>query len=168
MAVADRPNIQYIVETLKVELEGIQTSKAFYTNVQQVSVPDFSYLDVDRVIGLSETPALMIWVRKIGHGQVLYTLGDKFPEAEIEIIGVVKSRNVQWDMYKLHEDLRRVMLGNPRRIYPGQTNPPDIAQNTREEHMGAEFFVEKAEEAAIGVFASTWYIAYKTRTTEKT
>lgn len=153
---------------MKAEFELIQTSKGYYSNVQYVAFPDFGPSDVDRILSVPDVPALLIWIVRIGQGENEYTFGDKIPEAQVEVLGVVRSMNVQWDLLKLHEDLRRVMLGNPERKYPGQASPPYVGVNTREAPMGAEFLVEKQEDSAIGVFASTWYVSYITRTTEKT
>jgi len=164
--ISSRPNLLFLLDTLVYELNQIQIANGpgNYVNVRQVLTPDFPPNDMDRVWGVPETPALLVWLLSLGHGRNPNTIQDVYVNARVEIVGVVKAKEgVQYLAAALCESVRRVMLSNPYRVHPNLTAaPPFVGVGTFEDPRGTAFEVSNLEESVSAcAFGSTWNLEYQ-------
>lgn len=166
MAVNGKPNLHYLLYTLEYELNQIKRANSsggqpYFSNVAFVDFPDYPITNIDQIMGVQDSPALLCWLLNVGHGREPYTLGDTYPAAKVEIVGVVKGPAVQEQLVLLAEDVRRVMLGNKQRRFPGLIPPPYVGVDTYEDPRAMDFIVHQEGVSTLtGVFLSTWNIEY--------
>jgi hypothetical protein len=165
MAVSDKPNSAYILDTLVADLENIKRPD-YWSDVETVRLPNYGTDDKDRLYAdcAAEGCHVRVWLDYSGSGDGVSMLGGHLKcTLGVIVVGVVKAgERLQERTLMLAEDVRRAMMTNPMRYHPDVLTTNTWGVNTEYSRQGFDFVVDAIPNAAgIGLFLSTWEIGYK-------
>jgi len=158
MSVAGMPNARYLVESVKVELEGISRKAGYWTDVARVIVPGYPPGHV-RMLE-ADAPSLHLWAMQIGLGDSL--MGEIRRVLGLWIGGVLKTdQDLQENLIEFAECVRAVMLLNPARNFPTYAGANTWGVTTIEDADGTSFATQVRDGVlGEGWFLSKWRIEY--------
>jgi len=183
MSVGDIPECEYITNSFLEDLAGISTSKKakqgagspFYTDIATVGLPDYHYLDYQRIM-LEKPPAALLWLFGLGASE----RGDSHkrrPMMRALVVGFVSQplntnrggprfeSDLQRKAMRLWDDIDRIALGNPMRNHPqaaGAVNEYGVLTANTQTGLPANFEpMTPAGGVGALIFGSLYDITYR-------
>lgn len=165
MAVSDKPNSAYIMDTLMADLGNIRRP-SYWSDVESVKMPNYSPTERERLYADCATEGchLRVWLDYSGYGDGVSMLGGHLKcTLGVIVVGVVKAgEKLQERSLNLAEDVRRAMMTNPTRYHPDVTTTNTWGVNTEYGRQGIDFMLDTAPNTSgVALFMSTWEIGYK-------
>lgn len=160
MAIADKPNSTYCINSLLADLKRITVGNSFWTELKSVEMPNYG--PDDGMVLQGDAPKLLVWVT--GMGPTQSRVGQYRRVINVMIYGIVKQDEaVQEATMRLAEDVRSILLFNPQRNFPGLTAVINTwGTYTAEEVEGFRLLIDKDENAIpFGQFTSRWRITHE-------
>lgn len=163
--VGDVPNSVYIVRSLMADLKRIKKANGFLTDVRQVKRPDYppDENDWDRALA-EESPSVLLWLSDEADPSGRANSAEDRPSLTVYIMGVVRQeRDLQEALQALAVDVRRVMVTNPQRSFPGlaATNSHGVWTSPAGNKTFDFSYRKLSNASTVGVFESFWQIEYR-------
>lgn len=161
MAIQGKSEIRWIWENcLRPELLAIREDNKFYSNVDDVVLPEYTHFleDKDAVWGAIEGCLIQAWIEFIHHvGGMIGGDGKRSWAFDVVFIGGVRGDKTRLRAIELAEDHKRVMDANPARDQQGGTVTNTWGRNTQ---LVQPYDFQKWATAGIGAWECTWRVEY--------
>lgn len=163
--IGDVPNSVYVMRSLLADLKRIKRANGFLTDLRQVKQPDYSPDDSNWDQALAEeAPAVLLWLSQESDPSGRANSAEDRPTLSVYLMGLVRQeRNVQEALQSLAVDVRRVMVQNPQRDFPGVSATNSHGVWTRPAgNVTFDFRYKKMTNAStVGLFDSWWQVEYR-------
>jgi hypothetical protein len=159
MAVGELPNDGYTLRSLVADLERIRKSNNFWTDVDVVDLPDYDPKDEGEWLKVDQA-SVHVWIDSDLQVSERENSGDYRPTLRVLVLGVLKvDQGLQIALIGLKTDVRRVLLENASRDFPGLSVPNTWGIYTRQA-PGFEIDYRYHPDRT-GSFLSMWDIDYQ-------
>lgn len=157
MAVGQKPNVEYLYESLGANLKLIGTASGYWIDVQTVKAPN--YVPYASEMYSEDRPALLYWIE--GEQPEEGWIGMAERSLEVTIIGLIASdRSIRENLLRMVASVRKCLLFNRQLDFPGTVDVPNSWGKGVEE-IDVSYQIESTEQSkAAGLFQSRWRIHY--------
>ncbi len=165
MAQGGKPNSAYIMDSLLADLDQIKLANGYWSDVATVKAPEYPSDETGLDKAAAESlPALLVWLDYIVENKTRSNFQEKRLSMGITVVGILRAyEKLQEGMVTLSEDVRRVMVSNPQRNYPGTSSQNTWGEDTvAGERGGVDFKIHRTQQGTtLGMFVSQWEIMYR-------
>ena len=169
MAVANRAEVIYILETLVQEIKNITpASQDWFTEVKNVFLPSFHWSDDVGILAQTPRPCVMIWCAGIGQASKGHTFGERRMFMRTVIVGVTDTphkNQAQNAMLSLWDDVHRTITKNQARTFPSTPATNEYGVVTADAPGTSSNFEvrQTAQNRNVGIFVSGYDIEYRSK-----
>jgi hypothetical protein len=158
MPVGELPNDGYTFRSIAADLEQIRKSNGYWTDVESVVKSDYEPSDEGHWLMVDQA-SIHIWLDKDFQDSGRESTGDYSPVMRVATRAVVKVDAEVWAaLIKLKTDLRRVMISNASREFPGLTTDNRWAYYTEQARgKPIEYFYHPDKTGSILGFWDVFY-----------